>query len=138
MVTRGKPRIKLDDFNKNALSHLIHSFYTIPNPEIPTLDKIHAEALDIPGFLIMSRSKLHTCIKKLGFVCKKRNKKMNVYQCVDIVATRHEYQRNIKKCRDEGYEIFYQDETWCNQNHTTEYIWQEDCTDENPLLTGFL
>ena len=49
--TRGRSRIKLDDFNKNALSRLIHSFYTRPTPEIPTVDKIHAEALTIPGSL---------------------------------------------------------------------------------------
>ena len=73
--TRGRPQIKLDDFNKNALSRLIHSFYTRPKPEIPTLDKIHAETLCIAGFPSMSRAALHRCIKKLGFVCKKETRK---------------------------------------------------------------
>lgn len=130
---RGRPKIKIDDFNKNALCRLIHSFYIRPRPEIPTLDKIHQEALRIPGFPEVSRTKIYNEIKKLGFVCKKRNKKMNVYQRLDIVANRQEYLRKIRQYRKDGYEIFYQDETWCNQNHTREYIWQEQ-TDGEALI----
>ena len=66
---------KLDDFNKSALSRLVYNFYTKPNPEIPTLDKIHFAALEIPGFPKISKASVHRNLKKLGFVCKKRNKK---------------------------------------------------------------
>ena len=66
---------KLDDFNKSALSRLVYNFYIKPNPEIPTLDKIHSAALEIPGFPKISRASVHRNLKKLGFVCKKRNLK---------------------------------------------------------------
>ena len=66
---------KLDDFNKSALSRLVYNFYTKPNPEIPTLDKIHFAALEILGFPKVSKASVHRNLKKLEFVCKKRNKK---------------------------------------------------------------
>ena len=28
--------------------------------------------------------------------------------------------------RSSGYKVWYQDETWCNTNHTREYVWQLD------------
>ena len=68
---------KLDDFNKSALSRLVYNFYTKPNLEIPTHDKIHSAAFEIPRFPKTSRASVHRNLKKLGFVCKKRNKTMN-------------------------------------------------------------
>ena len=120
---------KLDDFNKKALSRLVYSFYTKPEPEIPTLDKIHTAALEIPGFPLISRSSCYRNLIKLGFVCKKRNKKMNVYQRLDIVAERQKYLMKVREFRENGYEIFYQDETWCNQYHTKEHVWQESASE---------
>jgi hypothetical protein len=29
----------------------------------------------------------------------------------------------IRKFREDGYEIVYLDETWVNQNHATDYMW---------------
>ena len=43
---------------------------------------------------------------------------------LDIVAQRQKYLRKITHVRAFGYKTFYQDETWCNANHTREYIWQ--------------
>lgn len=31
----------------------------------------------------------------------------------------------IRSLRSEGYKIFYTDKTWCGQNHTMSYAWQE-------------
>ena len=36
--------------------------------------------------------------------------------------------------RQQGYKIFYQDETWCNANHTREYIWCMDTVAEDEKI----
>ena len=42
----------------------------------------------------------------------------------DIVVQRDKYLRKITHVRVFGYKTSHQDETWCNDNHTREYIWQ--------------
>ena len=120
----GRPKIELDDFDKCGLSRLILGFYKQIPPTLPTLDKIYTECLSCQGFPAMSKITLYRHIKKLGFVVKKRNTKMMVYQRMDVVANRHRYLRSINEYRANGYKIFYQDETWVNAHHTREYIWQ--------------
>ena len=41
----------------------------------------------------------------------------------DVVAARHRYLRQIKKYREEGWQIVYVDETWINANHTKSKRW---------------
>ena len=84
----GRLRTELDDFDKTALSQLILGYYLKPLPEIPTLAKIHTDALKMPGFPAMSIVTLSRWVKKLGFVCKCRNRKLQVYRSLDIVASR--------------------------------------------------
>ena len=120
----GRKKIVFDDFNKRALSRLVLGFYRREVPEIPTLEKIYKEASEIPGFPQASESTLLRELKKLGFVYRRRNKKMQIYQRLDIVAERHKVLRKLPELRKNGYKIFYQDETWCNANSTREYIWQ--------------
>ena len=78
----------------------------------------------MPGFPAMSIPTLW--VKKLGFVCKRRNRKLQVYQRLDIVASRQRYLRPVRELMSAGYKGFYQDETWCNADHTREYTWQLD------------
>ena len=121
MGKQWKPgrEIKLDDFDKRALSRLVLGLYTrTPSPEIPTVTRIYEESQIIAGFPQIGRIKLHKESKKLGIVYKSRNKKR-----LDIVAQRQKYLRKITHVRAFGYKTFYQDETWCNANHTREYIW---------------
>ena len=118
----GRPWIELNDFDKTALSQLILGYYLKPQPEIPTLPKIHTDALKMPGFPAMSIATLARWVKKLGFACKHRNRKLQVYQRLDIVANRQRYLRRARELRSAGYKIFYQDKTWCNANHTQEFI----------------
>ena len=54
----GRPRIELNDFDKTALSRLLLGYYLKPPPEIPTLSKIHTDALKMPGFPAMSKATL--------------------------------------------------------------------------------
>ena len=62
----GRPRIELDNFDKAALSRLILVYYLKPQPEIPTLAKIHTDALKMPGFPAMSIATLSRWVKNLG------------------------------------------------------------------------
>ena len=69
-----------------------------------------------------SKSTIQRRLKKLGFVCKKRNKKIAVYQRFDVIANRQRANQ-LRELRASRYKIFYQDETWCKANHTREYVY---------------
>ena len=102
----GRQEIRLDSFDQTALSRLILGFYLRNPPELPTVDKIYSEELNRPGFPPMSRVTLHKWVIKLGFVCKKRNIKLKVYQRMDIVVQRQIYLRKLRDLRASGYKIF--------------------------------
>ena len=42
-----------------------------------------------------------------------------------IVTMRDNYLEWIQKFRDEGYKIYYQDETWVFKNMTTSKVWED-------------
>ena len=127
---KERSKTRIDDFDKRVLSRLILGFYKRSPPELPTLDKIHRECKNTPEFPKIGRTRLFKEIKKLGFIFKKRCLKMEIYQRLDIVARRHEVLRELTDLRQAGYHIFYQDETWCNANHTKEYVWQLETEDD--------
>lgn len=133
---KERPKTKLDDFNKRALSRLILGFYKRSPPELPTLDKVHRQTKEIPGFPKLGRTKIFEEIKNLGFAYKKRSMKMEIYQRNDIVARRHEVLRDLQDLREAGYKIFYQDETWCNANHTQEYTWKLETDDPDDIIAN--
>ena len=134
-VYRGRPQIPIDDFDKLLLSRITLGFYRRSPPELPTLEKIHEEAMN-GGFPACSVMTIQRQLKKLGFVFKIRNKKMQVYQRMDVVARRHRVLRQLTKLRAEGVEIFYQDETWLNTNHTRQFCWQREISADinNPAI----
>ena len=47
---------------------------------------------------------------------------------------RHKYLRRIKELREKDHRVFYQDETWCNANHTREFVWQME-DEEKSLIS---
>ena len=55
-------------------------------PGILMVTRIYEESPKIPGFPQIGRIKLHKELKKLGFVYKSRNIKMQVYRRLDIVS----------------------------------------------------
>ena len=59
---------------------------------------------------------------------------MKVYERMDIVAARHRFLLDVQKFREEGYKIYYQDETWCNAHHTRQFCWQHLSNPEDSLL----
>ena len=109
--SNGQKQIILDNFEAQLLRRIVLSFYYGAKKEAPTLDKIKAQ-LPLPdGFPKMSRETLRKYIIKLGFEFKKINRKLKVYERMDIVAARHRFLLDVQKFRDERYKIYYQDET---------------------------
>ena len=56
----------------------------------------------------MSIATLLRWFEKLGFVCKRRNRKSQVYQRLDIIASRQRYLQHVRELRSAGYKFFYQ------------------------------
>ena len=48
----------------------------------------------------MSRATFHKWVIKLGFVCKKTNMKLKVYQRMDVVVQRQIYLRKLRDLKD--------------------------------------
>ena len=57
-----------------------------------------------------------------------------MYERMDIVAAWHRFLLDVQKFRDEGYKIYYQDETWCNAHHTRQFCRQHLSNPEDSLL----
>ena len=91
----GRPKIKLDDFEKSLLSRIMLGYYKRNPPEIPTLQKVFTEIQNIETFPKIGKTTLYKTLKLLGFVYKKR--KMNIYQRLDIVVSRHKYLIHIER-----------------------------------------
>ena len=96
---RGRPKIELDELDQRALSRLVLGFYRRQPSGLPALDKIHKESQEIPGIPKASKSTIQRRLKKLGFVCKKRNKKVPVYQRLDVVANRQKVLPQLRELR---------------------------------------
>ena len=98
-------------------------FYLRRPAKIPTVEKVDEELMDIPGFPKMCGETLRKWLHKLGFSCRRRNRKYKVYESLDVIALRHRYLQDIRKYRSNGFKFFYQAETWCNSHHTLEFVW---------------
>ena len=59
----------------------------------------------------------------MGFQYVKRNRKNIVIDHEDIILWRRDYLRKIHSYRKRGCKIYYLDETWINEGHTTSQIW---------------
>ena len=132
--SNGRKQIILDNFEAQFLRRIVLSFYYGAKKETLTLDKIKAQLPLADGFPKMSRETLRKYIINLGFEFKKINRKLKVYERMDIVAARHRFLLDVQKFRDEGYKIYYQDETWCNAHHTRQFCWQHLGNPEDSLL----
>ncbi|XP_072398175.1 uncharacterized protein [Diabrotica undecimpunctata] len=59
----------------------------------------------------------------MGFVYEKRGKKAVMMERPDIINWRHKFLRKIQNYRNQGYNIFYLDESWVNIEHTVNKVW---------------
>lgn len=109
--------MEIDPFTLGVIRRYMYDFFLAK--VYPSIEKLK-EKLDqfMPDFPQMSKTSLRKIVHSIGFRFKKLNKKPILMESVTIAATRHAYLKKIKTLRDQGYEIFYTDETWCGQNHT--------------------
>jgi len=127
-IRSGRPKIKLDDFTLGLIRRSIHSFYI--NKMYPTMKELHTKLIEsMPEFPQLSTRTLTTIVNGLGFSFQKLSKKPVLMESVTVAASRHAYLRKVRDLRSKGYKIFYTDETWCGQNHSKTFAWQENVVD---------
>ncbi|CAF4121195.1 unnamed protein product [Rotaria sp. Silwood2] len=78
---------------------------------------------DDPDSPIRSVTVLWRWMKKLGFAYKKTSKVIVLLDSPFNMATRARYFAKSNELRNNGTLIFWQDETWCNQNEEKTFIW---------------
>lgn len=124
-VSHAKPVTVLDDFNKDIVRRTVQEFYD--RGEYPTCLKLKEILEQKIGFSGCIKS-LSVILKNLGFKYKRCNDgRRFLMERSDIVAARITFLRKMHKIRNEspGRPIIYLDETWINQNHSRNYIWQD-------------
>ncbi|CAH2085192.1 unnamed protein product [Euphydryas editha] len=113
----------LDDFILSAIRRKVHKFYF--DNDLPTIDKV-AQAInedeDLPSF---SRSTTYKIMKKLNFKYMKRSRKSILLDRPDLMLWRKQYLLKIKSYRSQNRKIYYTDETWLNEGHTSNYVWND-------------
>ena len=115
---RGR-RAALDSFDRNRIQRTVHRLYE--NKVAPTVNKIKSELSDT---LNISRTTLSLTLLDLGFTYRKRGENRKLFNnSASITNDRINYLRQIKQYRECGYEIVYLDETWCNKNHSSDFMW---------------
>lgn len=119
---------KVDDFTKYAIRRIVHNFFS--RNEIPTLDKILKKISDDGTLGTFKRSTLYKILKNIGFKFNKRGRNSLLLDRDDIFFWRRNYLRAIKHARENRQKIYYLDETWVNEGHTTSRAW-EDTTVKN-------
>lgn len=114
---------KVDDFTKTSIRSIVHGFFA--ENEIPTLDKILKKINDDGTLGTIKRGTLHKILKKIGFKYNKRNRNSMLLDRDDIFFWRRKYLRSIKTARENNQKIYYLDETWVNEGHTTSKAWTD-------------
>ncbi|XP_063382868.1 uncharacterized protein LOC134669294 [Cydia fagiglandana] len=113
----------LDEIELGGIRRKVHQFYFAN--EIPSIDKM-LDAVNsdesLPNF---SRTSFFKVLKKLGFKYSKRNRKSMLIDRSDIALWRINYLNKIEEERKAGKKIYYLDETWVNEGHTKEKVWQD-------------
>lgn len=122
---RPKSKTNLDDFEKDVLRRTIMQFYD--DGQYPTAKKLTMamrEKINYQG----SIASMYCILRNLGFRYRKCNDgRKFLMERGDIVAARLKFLRkmnNLRISKDERPRI-YLDETWVNQNHSRNYIWQD-------------
>ena len=113
----------LDDFDVEAIRHLVHDFYR--EKKYPTLDSLLL-AVKEKGLFGGERATLWIILHKMGFKHKKVNDKRYIYEQPSIIYQRHAYLQRMRVNRREGRPVVYLDETWANARDGKENMWVGD------------
>ena len=115
---RGRPAA-LDSFDRALIERTVHKMYD--QKIAPTVDKIKTELSET---LTISKTTLSLTLLDMGFTYRKRGDNRNLFNNhISITNDRINYLRKVKQYRDDGFEMVYLDETWCNKNHSSDYMW---------------
>lgn len=127
---------KFDEFNKTAVRRKVHDFFYKNEP--PTLNKIVSAVNNDPDLPDIKRTSLYKLLISLGFEFIARNRQNIIIDRDDITLWRRNYLRNINNFRNDGRTIFYLDETWVNEGHTTSKLWRDKTvkTAKQAFLSG--
>ncbi|CAF1317437.1 unnamed protein product, partial [Rotaria sp. Silwood1] len=120
----GASSIVLTDDQKENIRYHVHLL--LAERVYPTTEQILNRILgDDPNFPIRSVTVLWRWMKKLGFAYKKTSKVIVPLDSPFNMAARARYFAKISELRNNGTLIFWQDETWCNQNEEKTFIWAD-------------
>ena len=116
------PKEKIDSFDKDVIARTLTKM--LHENECVTLRKLK-QTLKKEHCLNISKTSLWRQLKimKYKFIKLKGGKQM-VCETPRMVALRAKYLRTIREYRNQGYEIFYLDESYINAHHTFEKEWQ--------------
>ena len=116
------PKPKIDSFDKDVVHREISKF--LKENEVVTLRKLRRK-LSRDNDISVSKVTLWKYVKSLGFTFKKLKGGKNLLcESSHIISLRARYLRKIKDLREEGYEIYYLDESYVNENHVFDKEWQ--------------
>lgn len=127
---RAKYATAIDDFDIDIVQRTIHEFYD--NREYPTTIKLlnkYREKINCNG----SKTSMWRILKSLHFKYKKCNDgRKFLMERNDIVLMRVKFLRKMCNLHqnNDTQPVVYLDETWVNQNHTREHIWQNNTNSE--------
>ncbi|XP_047998733.1 uncharacterized protein LOC125236081 [Leguminivora glycinivorella] len=114
---------KLDEFTFAAIRRTVHQFFHRNEP--PTIEKVLQVVNDDPGLPNLSFFTLRQVLKHLNFKYASRKRQSSLIDRADIILWRKRYLVKIKQYCREGRPIYYQDETWINEGHTVNKVWQD-------------
>lgn len=124
-LRRKRPGLLFDEMSLGIIRHTVLNFYGTGN--YPTLNKIYEKVVarthDDENFPKCGREVLRKVMLRMNFAYMKKDAFKLYYEQPRIIAQRHGYLRKIRKFRRDGYNIFYQDETWANQRISKEKTW---------------
>ena len=116
------PPSKIDSFKKQQLRKVIHDLYAERIcPSVPDIQaEIRRKEIDIN----LSDRHMRNILHQMGYVHRKSADDRDlVVERPEAILARAQFLRDIKRYRDEGYNVYYLDETWINKNHHRSLAW---------------
>jgi transposase len=124
---RAIENVALDYFDCDVIRRTIHEFYAV-HKIVPTIRKLIPVLREKINFT-HQRETLRKILHEIGFRFKKsQNKRKQIMERSDIILSRTQFLRNIKRYREENRPIVYLDETWIDSNLTFGKCWQTNGT----------
>lgn len=102
---KNSRNVKYDSYVKSGIRKKVHNYFLQNIP--PTLNAILCLVNNDPDLPNFKRSTLHTLLKEIGFVYEQKGKKSLLTERTDLVKSRQQYLRDIRRYRTENRWIVY-------------------------------